>query len=470
VNMNMKQALFISAITAHLLSIVFPHPIITWIVSLLCLGIVVIVYISAKRLVRIFGSVFLGAGIFLLYGSGLEWEDFILSFGTMLNILSLFALIPIIALPIELGNYAVRVRTLIQKKVRDSGQLYIVTSFLSYILSSFIGLATLPMVHQSIRPSLALFRIQENNRFMCRAITHGYAMPIIWTPVAPIVGIIIEMTGVSWSQILPFVIPLSLLGLALDWAMGTWLANRRQRTAAAVVQDEDESNLGKSEAAFASESIAAYNQTYHPIHILIAIIAFNIAVYFMEIHLKFGFLFLVSVAVIPFGYVWSLFIGKGKLFITKSRATFLSHVMKMQDQFFIFLCAGFFISTIRITGSGDKLNYWIMGFKDMIGTEVFIFMIPLIPLGLAFIGLHPAVGLALTAQSLNPQLLGISPELTAIAMLTGAATAFMMGPYNATLGIMATLVNQSPYRLSNWNAPFTFGYLFIVLLFMMVVK
>lgn len=101
---------------------------------------------------------------------------------------------------------------------------------------------------------------------------------------------------------------------------------------------------------------------------------------------------------------------------------------------------------------------------------MFLLFIPLIPLVLAFAGLHPAVALALAAESLNPSTLGISVELTAIAMLTGAAAAFMVGPYNATAGMMAGLTGQSSYRVSNWNIPFTAAYLLIAMLLLITLK
>jgi Na+/H+ antiporter NhaC len=108
--------------------------------------------------------------------------------------------------------------------------------------------------------------------------------------------------------------------------------------------------------------------------------------------------------------------------------------------------------------------------KDFIGSDLFLLIIPLIPFALAFIGMHPAVGLALVAEALNPKALGISVEITAIAMLAGATMAFMMGPYNATTNIMATLTGKSSYQVSNWNAPFTLLYLILAMLLLLLLK
>lgn len=464
----MKAILFLSVIAAHLISVVFPSIFLNWFISILSVLIIMIVFKSVSLFVRGIGILFVGLGLYLLISNDATFADYLLNFGMMLNILSLFALIPIIALPIELGHYALRVQAIIQRNINHSGYLYSITSFLSYILSSFMALATLPMMYHTIRPSLEVYPIKEKERFMSRAITHGYSMPVLWTPVAPIVGIIVEMTGVSWSKILPIVIPFSLLGLILDWTMGVWNSNRRQKAERSI--ENEIRRTGRMRATQKLSDKLKEIRTYNPFHIIVAILIFNMIVALMEMNLHYGFLFLVSVVVIPFSFFWSVLIGKGREYISRSQTTLMQHVLKMKDQFFIFLCAGFFISVMQSTDSGHTLNNWIISFKEWVGTDIFVLLIPLIPFALAFIGLHPAVGLALTAESLNPQLLGISVELTAIAMLTGAAMAFLMGPYNATAGIMANLINGTSYKVSNWNAPFTMGYYILVIALLFIIQ
>lgn len=480
----MKQLLFLAAIAIYLGSAVYPGAALEWAVSALSFLIVVIAFFSAGKFVRAIGGVFLAVGFGLLAVYKASPADMLLSFGYMMNVLSLFALIPLIALPIELGRYGVRVQAAVRARVRSSGMLYALTSFLSYVFCSFMNLGALPMVHQTIRPSLKLFPIRERDRFISRAITHGYSMPVIWTPVSPILGIVVEMTGVRWSALLPIVIPLSLLGLALDWAIAMWIANRRRKQAGVSAASElSEAASGRSEAASelseaASEVSAAAevteargqapvkpadenagSQAKHPAHIFAAILIFNVLVSLLELLTHVSFLLLVSMTVIPFAFLWSLLIGQGLSFIRRARTRLPEQVLRMQDQFLVYLSAGFMITAIQSTGAGRVLNSGLGTFKDAIGADLFLLFIPLIPLGLAFVGLHPAVGLALAAESLDPAALGISPQITAIAMLTGATTAFLMGPYNATAGIMAGLINRSPYKVSNWNAPFTAAYL-----------
>jgi hypothetical protein len=412
------------------------------------------------------GTIFLLIGVILLFLHGSPWTNYLYGFGNMLKVLSLFALIPIISIPIQLGNYAIRIQAMIQSKIKDSGLLYMVTTSMSYILSSFMNLATLPMMYHTIRPSLDIYPIENKERFISRAITHGYSMPIVWTPVAPIVGIIVEMTGVRWSSILPIVIPFSLVGLVLDMLIGKWNANHRPKKIDQTVIDE----VSAARESMVGGQMRGLNKSSHPVQILVAILTFNGLILLLEEFSSFSFLFLVTVSVIPFAVVWSLLLGKGKLFVIESRSMLQKHLLGMKEQFFIFLSAGFMISAIQVTGTGHSINLGLIVLKDFVGSDLFLLFIPLIPFALAFIGIHPAVGLALVAEALNPKALGISVEATAIAMLVGATMAFLMGPYNATSNMMASLTRKSSYQVSNWNAPFTILYLLMSILLLLIIK
>jgi len=466
----MKQRLFIAAIVSYLASAIYPNELVQWMISVVSLLIVIVVFHSVATFVKGMGAVFLTVGIALLAANGAPWESYIRGFGNMLNILSLFALIPLIAIPIELGGYTIRIQHIIQSKIENSGLLYTITSGLSYILSSFMNLATLPMMYHMIRPSLDLYPIGDKERFISRAITHGYSMPIVWTPVAPIVGIIVEMTGVQWSSILPVIIPFSLIGLLLDSLMGRWVANRRQKLVGQATLDEIAAARHNSLVPGSGQQQPEGDKASHPVQIIAAIIAFNGFILLLETFTRSSFMLLVSVTVIPFAFIWSLLLRKGKLFISKSVSMLPDHLLKMKEQFFVFLCAGFMISAIQASGVGHWINSGILAVKAVGGADAFLLAIPLIPLALAFVGLHPAVALALAAESLNPQALGISVELTAIAMLTGAVAAFMVGPYNATAGMMAGITGQSSYKVSNWNLPFTGAYLAMAMVLLIVLK
>jgi hypothetical protein len=428
--------------------------------SILCFIIVFLTFRIAKRFVQILGGIFLGLGVILLWTSGSQWQNYILAFGPMLDLLTMFTLIPILGIPIKMGRYGEGIQAIIQKKVKTSGHLYMMTSGISYFFSIFMNLATLPMTYYSIRPALGSFPVRNEERFMSRAISRGFAMPLLWAPVTPIVGIVITMTGVSWGSILPYVIPLSVLGLGLDWFIGS----RKSQTM--TIQHPGES-VHETAAALETGYAGRPGRVFQ---ILVAIAIFNLIVSLAETQFSLPFLILVSLIIIPFAFSWSLFLKKGKEFGHQLIEHLQTFSMSMKDQFFIFLSTGFFISAINFSNFNENLYGWIAAFIDVAGVEVFLIILPLIPLGLAFLGLHPAVSLALMIEGVNPDAIGISPHILTVAMLSGAVSSFLVGPYNATLGLMSNIIKVNSYKVSNWNMPFAGVYVACVMLYLFLLE
>ncbi|MEK3854868.1 hypothetical protein [Cytobacillus sp. FSL H8-0458] len=457
----MLRVLFLTVIALYLLSTLLPRWNIDSLLSILCFIIVVLTFRLTKKFVQILGGVFLTFGAVLLWTSNSEWQLYIFAFGPMLDLLTMFTLIPILGIPVKLGRYGEGIQAIIQKRIKTSGHLYMMTSGISYFFSIFMNLATLPMTYYSIRPALGSFPVRNKERFMSRAISRGFAMPLIWAPVTPIVGIVITMTGVSWGSILPYVIPLSILGLAMDWFIGS-----RQSQPMKLPHSAEES---VHETAAALE-VTNEGRPGRVFQILVAIAIFNVLVSFAETQVSLPFLILVSLIVIPFAFSWSLFLRKGKEFGRQLSDHFNSFAMSMKDQFFIFLSTGFFISAINISKTNEILFDWIAAFISVAGVEIFLIILPLIPLGLAFLGLHPAVSLALMIEGVNPEAIGISPHILTVAMLSGAVSAFLVGPYNATLGLMSNIIKVDSYKVSSWNLPFAAVYVACVMFYLFLLE
>ncbi|MCO7125465.1 hypothetical protein NIE88_06740 [Sporolactobacillus shoreicorticis] len=456
----MIRNIYLITIASYFLSTLLPHIIyLQHLVSFLCMLAVFISFRHVRGLALFFGTLFLSAGILMLTVSKSGIAGFITSFGEMIQMVTLFAIIPILSLPIRYGNYAKEVSGFINSKVKGTGQLYALTSFVSYFFSSFMNLAALPMTYYSISDSLTNFQVENQKRYLSRAITHGYAMPLLWSPITPIVGTVLYLTGTAYVKILPYLIFLSICGLLLDWATGnhlfrsiSWKRHGRkpQKETAAALQEPSAPKSYRFSKFF---------------HIAGAIISLNVLIVVLDHFVAVSFLFLVSLIVIPFAYLWCLLIGQAHPFLSGVRNHFTRYIPRMQNQFFIFLTAGFFITALHVSHSDILVTYWVEDLIQFTGIRLFLVFLPLIPFALAFIGLHPAVGLALIADSLQTQVLQQSPIVVTIAMLGGAIPAFLMGPYNATLGMMSSLIDEKPFTLSNWNFNFTCLYLIFLTLF-----
>ncbi len=405
----------------------------------------------------IFGLLFLILGSFLLIFHHINPALFILAFGDMLQVLIVFALVPILSLPIQLGGYARDIQDMISQKLKRPTQLYSLTSILSYVFSSFMNLAALPITYYAIEPATCHYPILNKSRFLNRAITHGYAMPLLWAPVTPIVGVVLELTNASYTSVLPYLITLSFIGLGLDLVIGSFTSRIHQSIKSQSKQSQNET------AAAIERSEQTSKRSYRFLHVIVAIFMLNICIALFEKWTPLSFLFLVSLLIIPLALCWCFILGQTRPFFTGLKDHFNHHLFKMKNQFFIFLSAGFFITTLHMTHTDQVISHWISEIVNFTGVTYFLLILPLIPLVLAFVGLHPAISLVLIAEAIHTNLAHVSPIIMTLTMLGGAIPAFLMGPYNGTLGLMSTIMNEKPTTLSNWNFIYTMVYLFVLI-------
>lgn len=55
-------------------------------------------------------------------------------------------------------------------------------------------------------------------------------------------------------------------------------------------------------------------------------------------------------------------------------------------------------------------------------------------------------------------------------MLAGAVSAFLVGPYNATIGLMSSIVKESSYKVSHWNMSYTGLYIGGVMVYLFLLE
>ncbi|WP_139692238.1 hypothetical protein [Sporolactobacillus terrae] len=451
----MIRILFLMAMISYILATLLPQQqILNQSVSALCMLIVLFSLRRVRGLAMAFGLSFLCLGSLMLLISHAAVASFLFSFGEMIQMVTLFTMVPILALPIRLGRYAHELNQIIRKKVSSPPHLYRLISCLSFFFSSFMNLAALPLAYHAVASSIDYFRIEHKSRWINCAITHGYAMPLLWSPITPIVGTVLYLTGTTYAQILLPLILLSICGLLLDWRLAGNGTSRLD-----YVSAEQETAVARAETVHSGQP------RRKPWQIAAAVLALNGVILLLDHLSSFSFLFLVSVIVFPFALLWCWLIGQARPFFTRVKDHFSTYIPHMQNQFFIFLTAGFFITALRISHTDTVITQGVEVLIQFTGLRAFLVLLPLIPFLLAFIGLHPAVGLALIAEALKTQALLDAPIVVTVAMLGGAIPAFLMGPYNATLGMMAALINEKPLTLSNWNFPFTWRYLLLLTLF-----
>lgn len=416
----------------------------------------------AALLARCIALGFVGGGSLLLWHAGLGWSGWLGAFGDMAYLLALFAALPVLAEPIRLGGYSRAIQALLQRRVHGLAGLNCLTTLMAYLCGSVVSLAAIPIMMACLQPVVERYALDNRMRFMTGASISGYVLPLFWTPVSGVVGMVLHTLRLDWAALFPRLFALSAGCLLINWLIFR-LLNARQPSAASVSV-----SLSVSVSAPARSDPPAVSPWRDLAGMLLGIGLLVAGFVLIETWLRVGLVTVVTLVALPGAFLWCLAIGQGRRFIGEGGQATLARIPRMADQFAVFLAAGFFAAAIRLSGSDAAVNQLFMQLSDAAGAQALVLLIPLMTLAGSFLGLHPLVAIALLADSLRPELLGLSSAQLALALIGGSVLTFMLGPFSGTLGLTQAISGVSAFRLSAWNAPYALGYFLLLGAFLLM--
>ena len=137
----------------------------------------------------------------------------------MTNTVAIMVAMQTISIPVAMGRYEGSIRRWAERRFKSSGSLFLFSTFITHILTSFLMLGVIPFSmtllgghdRSPVRGSLIAF--------LAAAISRGYVLAALWAPGAINLYLVVQATGVAWSAILLPGIVVALLGLGLSFWM-----------------------------------------------------------------------------------------------------------------------------------------------------------------------------------------------------------------------------------------------------------
>ena len=452
-----RGLLYLAAIVVFLLARL-PHlPFLMPTASVLALLCIVASLPACGPVARVLTMLFLAGGYLMLWSAGVGLPHYLLAHGELLYLLALFAVLPLLSIPVELGAYGASIQTVLRSRISGLFQLNCVVTSLAYLCGSFMSLAAIPIMMTSLAPVVSAYPLRQPQRFATVATTYGYVLPILWTPVSGVVGVVLHSLHLEWTALLPALIGLSIAGLLLNWLL-FWLIELQGRPAAAMPPPP-----GPGDPA-AGPALRHLGQMLLGIVLMVSLIAA------FDRLLKIGMLTVVTLLAIPFSLGWSMALGRSRDYLRLASLHMTSRLPRLADQFAIFLAAGFFVSAMHLSGADHAVNQAFLALHQVLGTRLFLLAMPLMALTAAMAGLHPLVAIALLGQSLKPEVLGIDAELLALTLIGSSVLTYMLGPFSGTLGLMQSLTRVPGHRLALWNLPYALGYIALLAIAIVVFR
>lgn len=89
---------------------------------------------------------FLGSGYLMLWHAGAPGANYLFAHGGMLFLTALFAVLPVLSIPVQLGQYSRSIEAVWRACIAGLFQLNCVVMLLAFLCASFMSLAAVPIM------------------------------------------------------------------------------------------------------------------------------------------------------------------------------------------------------------------------------------------------------------------------------------------------------------------------------------
>lgn len=426
--------LFSLLIFSHLINLFAKLNFLTYITGILAIICIIIAYRKTDKLIRRTGSIFLIIGIFIT----ILQQDSILhipfKMTSMLDLLGLIFILPFITSIIKVGKYEHSVNKLLKTNLKHLGQVYCRSSLSSFLLGSFLNMATLPLLINVLKKNLSNVASPLKNKLISQTVLRAYGLCLIWSPMELLVAMTVDITGVNYVTYLPWLLFLSILLLLIDWIKG-----------------QSYKKVYYEVNGFENTSLSIGN--YKNILVMVLGLAlFIICVNIFRGYFNLGFITTVTLVIFPFSSIWAILIKRFKSYLNYSVQMWKRNTSSLQNFFFLFLSVGFFITMLKETAI---FNYLQQPFLTAAHYPIILFvLIQVLFLACAMVGFHPLVTFSILAEILKPVMAIISPMSIGFVLIMSSLSTAMSGPYNISVSLTGSMLNTNPYQVSFWNLLF----------------
>ena len=392
--------------------------------------------------------IFLIAGTLLLLYAKEPPRVWIQTTTSMTNIIAILTVMQLFTIPIETGKYSDVIAFWLNRSFKKESSLFLFTTLVTHLFASFLLFGTVPVMvslfGQVLRKSVSNFE-----RFTAAAVARGYALVVLWSPGAINVFLVLQATGVQWTELLVPGLLLSLLGIVISYFFETTMVLSKRKLAIIPIRTD----LQLAEAKRKS------------IHIFAVVLGLVFTTMFFE-QLQIG---TNASRIILAGLSVSVIWIANYLYDPKLPAVLKDHwengVLKTVDLAALFVAMGVFSGAIDQTGILLSMQPHLQAFANQIGIFSII-LIPLLMIVLAVIGIHPFILIVMLGKLLTSLHLPIPNVSLALALSLGGSISYILSPFGGIVLTLSKFIDAKATDIAfRWNLAFSIIYLTAGILF-----
>lgn len=412
----------------------------TWLTFLL--GIVVL-FSSLPLMEKSFQKsslVFLSAGILLMLMNRQPLEAWITGMNSMLIVSSIVVIMQLFSIPIKAGNYHAALENLLFKRVGKESTLFVITSVVTHLFSSFLLLGTIPVMF-SLLGDLLKKKVTDYERFMITSLTRSFSLVVLWAPGAVNILLVLKATGAKWLEVFLPGMLLSVVGLATSY-----LIELKQNKISSHLQENKEE---AEQAVTEEQDKTAFLKGISILGVVVSLII--LTALFEKLEISDSSTHRIMLAGIIVVGIWILFFLKSERLAEAFKDYWASGVSKVIDLCGLFAAMGIFSEALSRSAIMERMQDILPAYAA--AAVIFLpLIIPTVILITSMVGIHPFISMVLMGRILVSIQTPLAPALLALSLSVGGAVSYIISPFAGTVLIVSRYLNKRPLEIirENW--------------------
>ena len=343
------------------------------------------------------------------------------------GLISLLLTVPLLGLILQYAPYEEAITALAGRYIRSGFGYYATVVTIVNILGTFLSMASVPLCYHMTKNIAANFKVS----LTAKALSRGFCANLLWSPNLIAVAVSLQYINLSWYEVAPFGIAMSVVVYLLALGLG----RMNMPSAASFLPATHVEN------SFPADHRRILFQLGFQIVVVLA------AVLFLDYAVGKNILVAVSLAAFFVPLLIAAATRNLHIFRRGMKNYFAFTLPAMANEFMLFTCVGFFGFALGATDFGKALLARLLDlfapYPD-IAPFLIIWTIGL----LAMLGIHPIITISSLGICLGNINIGLSNVQVAISLMTGYIMYSLTSPFSSMTMLVSSLLGQNVFDVS----------------------